>query len=133
MSEEQFPEKHRHSVRESFRFAWRGIGELVRSERHFRFHLVIAAAVCVLALALQFSLLKWTILLLTIGLVMTAEALNSAVEAVVDLIRPDQHPLAGKAKDIAAGAVLIAAVISVIIGLLLFVPPLWNLVRFYLE
>ena len=93
----------------------------------------MTAAVCVLAAALQFSLLKWTILLLTIGLVVTAEALNSAIETLVDLIQPEQHPLAGNAKDIAAGAVLIAAIISVIIGLLLFLPPLWKLIQPLLE
>ncbi|MDC0307978.1 diacylglycerol kinase family protein [Planctomycetaceae bacterium] len=58
------------------------------------------------------------------SLVLLAEALDSAIESVVDLVEPEKHPLAGRAKDIAAAAVLIASVISVIIGVLLFGPPL---------
>jgi len=126
-------DKERSTLRDSFRYAFQGIRLLCREERNFRIHLAMAGIVCVLAIALQFTLLKWSILLLTIGFVMTVEALNTAVERLVDLIQPEQHPLAGKAKDIAAGAVLIAGVISVIIGILLFVPPLWNLVAPYLE
>lgn len=117
----------------SFRYAWRGLKVLIRSERNFRIHLAVAAAVCGLASALQFSLWKWSVLLLTIGLVMTAEAVNSAMETLVDLVQPEEHPLAKRCKDVAAGAVLIAAVICVIIGCLLFVPPLWNLVSPSLE
>lgn len=117
----------------SFRNAFQGIRILCRRERNFRLHLLFALAACLLAAGLQFALQKWMILLLTIGLVMTAEALNSAIESLVDLIEPERHPLAGKAKDIAAGAVLIAALVSVMIGLLLFVPPVWTLVGQYLE
>lgn len=133
MTEEETSPKTRHSLSDSFRYAFRGIRVLCRHERNFRMHLAIAVAVCLLAWWLQFSLLKWTVLLLAIGLVVTAEALNSALEALVDLIQPERHPLAARSKDVAAGAVLIAALISVIIGLLLFVPPLWDLVSPYLE
>jgi len=66
--------------------------------------------------------------LMCIGMVVGAEMINTAIENVVDLASPDQHPLAGKAKDIAAGAVLICAIISVIIGLLIFVPKGWNMI-----
>jgi diacylglycerol kinase len=120
-------------LRDSFRYAFHGIRHLCREERNFRIHLIVAGSVCVLAFILQFTLLKWLILLLTIGLVVTAEAFNSAMETLVDLVQPEQHPLAKRCKDVSAGAVLIAALISVIIGLLLFVPPLWNLVSLYLE
>jgi len=58
-----------------------------------------------------------------------AEAINSAIESVVDLVEPDKHPLAGRAKDIAAGAVLIASINSVIIGVVIFGPPLWHMLR----
>lgn len=133
MSDQPPPGKKNESLRESFRNAWQGIIVLCRRERNFRIHAGIALIACAMAAGLQFTLLKWSVLLLTIGLVMALEALNSAIEALVDLIEPERHPLAGQAKDLAAGAVLIAAVISVIIGLALFVPPLWNLVHHYLE
>jgi diacylglycerol kinase len=65
--------------------------------------------------------------LLCIGLVFGAEMMNTAIENVVDLASPELHPLAGKAKDIAAGAVLICTIVSVVIGLLIFVPKGWSL------
>lgn len=133
MSEERPTGNKNASLLKSFRNALQGIIVLFRRERNFRIHVGIAAIACSLAAGLQFTLLQWLMLLLTIGFVMVAEAFNSAIEALVDLVEPKLHPLAGKAKDIAAGAVLIAAVISVIIGLSLFVPPLWNLVNHYLE
>lgn len=133
VTEEETSPKSRHSLSNSFGYAFDGLRILCREERNFRLHLVVAGLVCGLAFALQFTLLKWSVLLLTIGLVVTTEALNSAIETLVDLVQPEQHPLAKRCKDVAAGAVLIAALISVIIGLLLFVPPLWNLVSPYLE
>jgi len=81
-------------------------------------------AVCALGLWLQLSSIEWAILWLAIGLVWTAEFVNTALEAVVDLASPDLHPLARVGKDVGAAAVLIAAGIAVIIGLLILGPPL---------
>jgi len=67
---------------------------------------------------------EWAILVMMIAIVLSLEAMNSAIETVVDLVSPDFHPLAGRAKDIAAGAVLIAAGASVVVGLLILLPPL---------
>jgi diacylglycerol kinase len=110
---------------ESFRAAFSGLRRLIATERHFQIHLV--AGVCAIALAalLQFDRTEWLILILTIGLVLVAEGLNSAIERAIDASIPGFHPLAKAAKDIGAGAVLIAAIVSVIIGLLLFLPKLW--------
>ncbi|MBD3675806.1 MAG: diacylglycerol kinase family protein [Planctomycetaceae bacterium] len=107
--------------------AWKGVIAMVRDERNFRIE--IAGAVISFALAgfFNFPLWKWTTIILTISLVLTAEAINSAVESLVDLIHPETHPLAGRVKDMAAGAVLIAFLISVIIGVLLYGPPLYQL------
>jgi diacylglycerol kinase (ATP) len=70
----------------------------------------------------EISRLEWCAVLAAIGLVLTAEGINTAIEAVVDLASPEQHLLAGRAKDVAAGAVLIAAVVAAVIGLLVFGP-----------
>jgi diacylglycerol kinase len=111
----------------SFRAAFSGLRRLATSERHFQIHLIAATCAIILASFLGFSRLEWTILILTIGLVSVAEGLNSAIERAIDTTTPSFHPLAKAAKDIAAAAVLIAAIVSVVIGLLLYVPKLWAL------
>ena len=112
----------------SFGYAFRGIREVFGSEANMKIHLVITFLVIISGIAFSISLIEWMFCLLCIGLVVGAEMINTAIENVVDLASPDQHPLAGKAKDIAAGAVLICAIISVIIGLLIFVPKGWNMI-----
>ena len=89
-----------------------------------------AAGLAALALGgiLRISRLEWALLLLTIALVLALETVNSAIEAAVDLVTPDYHPLAKRAKDLAAGAVWLAALASVAIGALIFLPRLWQLV-----
>lgn len=75
----------------------------------------------------------WAVLLLTIALVWTAEFINTALEAVVDLASPQHHPLAKVGKDVGAAAVLIAALTSILVGLLILGPPLWKLFKAYIE
>ena len=111
----------------SFRAAFSGLWRLIRTERHFQIHLVAAVCAITLAALLQFSQTDWIILILTIGLVLVAEGLNSAIERAIDTSAPGFNPLAKAAKDIGAGAVLIAAIVAVIVGLLLYVPRLWAL------
>ena len=110
-----------------FRAAFSGLHRLVTSERHFQLHLIAATCAVILAAFLGFSRLEWAILIVTIGLVLVAEGLNSAIERAIDTTTPSFHPLAKAAKDIAAAAVLIAAVISLIVALLLYGPKLWAL------
>jgi len=93
-----------------------------------KIHITITTLVVICGFVFSISLIEWMFCLLCIGMVMGAEMMNTAIENVVDLASPDHHPLAGKAKDIAAGGVLICAIISVIIGLLIFVPKGWNLI-----
>jgi diacylglycerol kinase len=110
-----------------FRAAFSGLRRLATSERHFQLHLIAATCAVILAAFLGFSPLEWSILTVTIGLVLVAEGLNSAIERAIDTTMPSFHPLAKAAKDIAAAAVLIAALVSVIVGLLLYAPKLWAL------
>ncbi|MBV8485149.1 MAG: diacylglycerol kinase family protein [Verrucomicrobia bacterium] len=100
---------------------------MATSERHFQLHLIAATCAVILAAFLGFSRLEWALLIVTIGLVLVAEGLNSAIEHAIDITTPSFHPLAKAAKDIGAAAVLIAAIVSVIVGLLLYVPKLWAL------
>jgi len=108
----------------SFGFAIRGVVTLVRSQANARIHFAATLAVIAAGFFFGIARLEWCAIAAAIGLVWTAEGLNTAIECVVDLVSPDHHPLAGRAKDIAAGAVLIAALIAAIIGALVFIPHL---------
>ena len=110
-----------------FRAAFSGLRRLATSERHFQLHLIAATCAIIMAAFLDFSSLEWAILMVTIGLVLVAEGLNSAIERAIDATTPSFHPLAKAAKDIAAAAVLVAAVISIVVALLLYGPKLWAL------
>lgn len=105
----------------SFRYAVEGILTATK-EQNMRFHLVSAVIVVLAGLITGLSITEWLIIILIMALVIATEMVNSAIERVVDLASPEIHPLAKQAKDMAAGAVLVFAVASVIIGLLIFLP-----------
>lgn len=107
----------------SFLHAARGLAVLLR-QPNARFHLAAAAGVVVLAAYLQVSPGEWLALILAIALVLAAEALNTAIEHVVDIASPEWSPLARDAKDVAAAGVLICALGAVAVGLIVFVPHL---------
>jgi diacylglycerol kinase (ATP) len=109
----------------SFNNAFRGWWYVLRTQRNAWVHVVIALIAFCLALWLHIRPLEWAILVLTTAIVFTAEFLNTAIEAVVDLASPQKHPLAKVGKDVGAGAVLIAALAAILIGLLILGPPLW--------
>jgi diacylglycerol kinase len=108
----------------SFRHAFRGWWYVIRTQRNAWIHAIISTVVIFVAIWLQLRLLDWAVLLLTITMVWTAEFINTALEAVVDLASPEQHPLAKVGKDVGAAAVLIAALTSILVGLLVLGPPL---------
>jgi len=116
----------------SFGYAGRGIRVVFRSEPNMRIHIVVGLLVLICGFIFKISIIEWILCLLCFGLVLGTEMINTAIENVVDLVSPNHHILAGKAKDIAAGAVLICAIISVIIGLLIFVPKGWSLFETFL-
>ena len=111
-------------VARSLVFAFRGVGFLLRTQTNARLHLVATVVVIGAGFGFQISRAEWLAIVAAIGLVWTAEGVNTAIEAVVDLVSPEQHPLAGRAKDVAAGAVLLAALAAAVIGLLVFGPRL---------
>lgn len=109
----------------SFKYAGEGLWHAVRTQRNFRIHLVFTVAIVALGLWLNLSRESWAVLALTIGIVLVTEMMNTAAEALVDLASPDYHPLAKLVKDVAAGAVLLIAIVSIVVGLLVLGPPLW--------
>jgi rRNA maturation RNase YbeY len=113
----------------SFCNAFAGLAHFLRTQRNGRIHIVIGLLAVALGALLRLSLPEWAILALTIGFVLVAEMFNSVAEAAVDAVTLEYHPLAKAAKDVAAGAVVLAAVIAVIVGLVLFGPRLWALAQ----
>lgn len=106
----------------SFRYAFEGIIHAVKTERNFKFHLIATVIVITTGLLSDLTSTEWFIILVLIGGVLSLELLNSAIERVVNLVTMERMPLAKQAKDLAAGAVLIFAIMSAIIGLLIFIP-----------
>jgi diacylglycerol kinase len=111
---------------QSFRFAFAGLWYALRTQRNTRVHVIIAAGVIALGLWLGLSYTQWAVLALTIGFVLVSEMLNTVAETLIDLVSPGYHPLAKIVKDVTAGAVLLGAIISAIVGLLILGPLLWE-------
>ncbi|MEA4982506.1 MAG: diacylglycerol kinase family protein [Paludibacter sp.] len=113
----------------SFKNAFRGIRMVISSEKNMQIHLIVALLVVVAGLFFTISLTEWMLCLLCFGLVIGAEIMNTAIENLVDLASPQKHVLAGKAKDMAAGAVLVCSIFAAIVGLIIFLPKVWMLIK----
>ncbi len=113
----------------SFVYAFRGIGLLVRNEHNARIHLVAAVAAVAAGFLLGITAVEWTVIVLVIGAVLAAEAFNSALEALCDLVSPGYHESIKKAKDLAAGAVLLVAIAAAVIGSVIFLPRILTLLN----
>ena len=109
----------------AFGHAFRGWWHVLRTQQNPWIHSVFATIVIAMGLWLGLKPLDWAVIILTIAMVFTAEFINTAIEAVVDLASPVHHPLAKVGKDVGAGAVLVAALAGIVIGLLILGPPLW--------
>jgi diacylglycerol kinase len=109
----------------SFRHAFAGWWYVLRTQHNAWIHAVASIAILGVAVWAGLGGLEWAILILTVAVVWVAEFVNTAVEALVDLLSPEIHPLAKIAKDIAAASVLIAALAAVVVGLLVLGPKLW--------
>ena len=106
----------------SFLHAFRGIGTLLRTEHNAWIHAAATVVVTAAGLLVGLEAVEWGLIVLAIALVFSAESFNTALEVLADAVHPDPHPLVGRAKDLAAGAVLLAAMGAVVIALLVFVP-----------
>ncbi len=108
----------------SFENAFAGMAYFFANDRNGKIHLAITLAVVVASIALHIFTLEWMIVLLCIGLVIGLEMLNSALEKLCDLVEPNYHSTIKVIKDISAAAVLLAAIISVVIGVIIFLPKI---------
>ena len=117
----------RTSFIESFGYAFAGIAHAFISGRNFKVQSGIAILAIVLGIAFAISPIEWAVIALCIGVVLGGECVNTAIEAVVDLVSPDYHELAKVAKDCAAGGVLIASLASVAVAAFIFLPRFMTL------
>ena len=106
--------------------AWRGLLHTWRTQGHIKFQFVAGISVLCFAWWWGVSNFEWLILIFAIGCVIGAEVMNTALEIVVDMVQPNFHPLAGMAKDVAAGAVLVTTLQAIAIGLIVFFPRLFR-------
>ena len=119
--------KKKEPLAKSFGYAIAGIFTGITKERNMKIHLMAAILVVAAGFLLQISITEWCVCLILFGLVMALELVNTAVEAVVDLVTEERKPLAKIAKDTAAGAVLIAAMMAAMIGCMIFLPKIMAL------
>ena len=117
----------KQSQAKSFAVAFAGIGRAFVSELHMKVHLVFAIAALIACWALQVESWGWCVVVICIGMVISAEVLNTAIEALCDKVSPEYNHLIKIAKDAAAGAVLVLAITAVIAGLIVYIPALMNL------
>ncbi len=115
----------------SLNCAMRGLQYVIKNERNFRIELVVATFVIFLSLVLGIKIWEFIIVIFLVTWVLVTELMNTIVERVVDILEPRIHPFARLIKDITAGVVLISAMMSFLVGLLIFVPYIINLLSFY--
>ncbi|HLO11927.1 MAG TPA: diacylglycerol kinase family protein [Pseudoneobacillus sp.] len=116
--------KRNYRYLDTFKFAIEGIRCSFIQEKNIRFHIFFSLFVVILACFFSLNSFEWLFVLIAITGMVILEMINTAIERVVDLVTEDYHPLAKQAKDIAAGAVLIYAMLSVIIGMVIFIPKI---------
>ena len=109
----------------AFGHAFRGWWYVLKTQQNAWIHSLFATGVVLVGLWVGLKPIDWAVIVLAIAMVFTAEFINTAIEAVVDLASPVHHPLAKVGKDVGAGAVLVAALAGIVIGLLVIGPPLW--------
>jgi diacylglycerol kinase len=117
----------------SFGYALSGLWYAVRTQLNMRIHLSVSVAVLALGLYVGLDWTQWAVLVLTIGAVLIAEMFNTVAEAALDAATPYYHPLIKIAKDVAAGAVLLTALLSILVGLMILGPPLCARIASWLE
>lgn len=108
----------------SFRFAFNGIFNLIKNEHNARIHVVALVLVILLGIILEISSSEWIAITIVSGLVVITELLNTAIERLADFVEPNWNEKIGITKDYCAGAVLISAIIAVIVGVIIFLPPI---------
>ena len=111
----------------SFKYAIEGIYSGIKEERNMKIHFIFMILVIIFGIMLKISKIEWIICIILFGFVISMELINTAIENIVDMITLEKNPKAKIIKDVAAGAVLVAAISSAIIGLIIFVPKIISL------
>jgi diacylglycerol kinase (ATP) len=115
----------------SFKYAFQGVFYLFRTEGNAKIHLAAACLAVLLGFLFSITPGEWCLIILSIFSTISAEAFNTAIEDLVDLVSPEKHPLAGRAKDLAAGAVLLTAMGAAAVGVVIFLPRILDLLFSY--
>lgn len=124
--------KEQKRLENSFRYAFEGIYECFQSERNMKIHVSVLLLVVVGGFFFHITIPEWIICLILFGLVLSAELVNTAVETTIDLCMPNIHPKAKIAKDTAAGGVLVLAIVSFIIGCIIFIPKIVDFISSFI-
>jgi undecaprenol kinase len=112
----------------SFKYAFTGIRLAITEELNFQIHFIVSIAVIIAGFVFSITTTEWLIIIMLIAGMFAMELMNTAVERTVDLVTKEYHPLAGQAKDLAAGAVLCYAAAAVIIGVIIFLPKVLRVI-----
>ncbi|MCU0288988.1 MAG: diacylglycerol kinase family protein [Acidobacteria bacterium] len=111
-----------------FKYAFNGIFYAIKTQANVRIHIVVSVLVISAGFIFKINPIEWVFICFAIGLVLASELFNTTIESLVDIVSPSYNEKAGRVKDIAAGAVLIAAIISVIIGGIIFLPKIMKII-----
>jgi diacylglycerol kinase len=117
----------------SFGYAWQGMRSAFREQRNLKVQFAIASMVIVIGFVLSINVSQWAILLICIALVISLEMINTAIEKLVDLVTTEWKPKAGKIKDVSAGAVLLASIISVAVGVITLWEPAMEFISLFVH
>ena len=121
MSKESFKISPKNRLN-SFKYAFKGLEIMFRTEPNFRLHILAALLAVLFGIYYNLSVLEWILVTIVIGFVIVSEIFNSSVERIADFISPERHDEIGIIKDLCAAMVLVAAIVSIIVGLIIFVP-----------
>lgn len=119
--------ERRHTFLRSFSYAFAGLAYAARTQRNLRTHLGIAGVVIIAGWGFRVTAVEWALLALTIGVVFSAELVNTVAELAVDMLTQEYHPMAKVAKDVGAAAVLVSSLAAVGVGAAIFGPRLWRI------
>ncbi len=114
---------------QSFKYAFNGLIILIREEHNARIHIIAAVLAIILGFVLEISLTEWISIIFAIALVVSLEIINSAIENIADFISPEKNKQIKRIKDLAAAGVLVGAIASVCIGLIIFLPKIFKIVK----
>jgi len=126
-------DKYKTPLYKTFTYAFSGIIHGFRKEKNFKIHAAAAILAIFISIILRISMVEWLFVIISIFGVLTLELINSAIERLVDLTTSDYHPLAKQAKDLAAGAVLVYSIMTVIIACIIFIPKIAHLYKMLIQ